>query len=64
MKINIKNSDYTFKNSGMGFNAYNFIRNISPRISEWLLNIYTNADIHDDKIVDKLIRIANIIDEE
>lgn len=63
MKINIKSSDYTFENSGMGFNTYNFIRNVCPRINQWLLDIYTNADIHEDKIVDKLIRIANIIDE-
>lgn len=63
MKINISQKDMTWDRQGMGFNNYNFIRNVAPRINQWLLEIYQNADIDADIITEKLKRIAAIIDE-
>lgn len=66
MKINIKQSDYQWH--GLGFNEYNFIENVIPRISTWLLDEYHKKTFYNDKemliLYNKLIKIAKIIDEE
>lgn len=43
MEINIKQSDYQWH--GLGFNEYNFIENVIPRISTWLLDEYHKKNI-------------------
>jgi len=63
MKINITNNDYSWY--GLGYNNYNFIKNVTPRISKWLLEIY-NKNLSDEEAVsisEKLERIGEIIDE-
>ncbi len=66
MKINIKTSDYQRYN--LGFNEFNFIKNIIPRISHWLLDEYNKTIFYNEKemliLHNKLIKIAEIIDEE
>lgn len=66
MKINIQPDDYTYH--GLGCNGYNFIRNVAPRISKWLVDEYMNSLAagleKNDILADKLYRIAEIIDEE
>jgi len=66
MEINIKQSDYQWH--GLGFNEYNFIENVIPRISTWLLDEYHKKAFYNDKemliLHNKLIKIAEIIDEE
>lgn len=67
MKINITAKDYTWH--GLGGNYYNFIENVTPRISKWLIEEYTKSkrDYSPEEIrsiAKKLYRIAEIIDEE
>ena len=66
MKIDIKESDYQWH--GRGFNEYNFIENVIPRISTWLLDEYHKKAIYNESersiLYNKLIGIAEIIDEE
>lgn len=66
MKINIKTSDYQRYN--LGFNEFNFIKNVIPRISQWLLDEYNKTTSYNDEetliLYNKLIKIAEIIDEE
>lgn len=61
--INISHNDYTW--NGLGYNNYNFIRNVAPRISKWLLEIYTkNLSWEETALISKkLKRIGEIIDE-
>ena len=66
MKINITSNDYTFH--GVGFNGWNFVHNVVPRISRWLVEEYHKNNHTTDEaalrnFVDKLNRIAEIIDE-
>lgn len=61
-KINVSEEDMRWH--GLGFNNTNFIRNVTPRISEWLLAVNRLASIEDYDIVDKLTRIAEIIDND
>ena len=66
MKINITHDDYTC--NGLGYNDFNFICNVTPRISSWLLSEfeYSRKALVDDKrkkdFANKLIQIATIID--
>ena len=67
MKINVTANDYTWH--GLGGNYYNFIENVTPRISKWLVEEYTKSkrDYNLEEIrsiAKKLYRIAEIIDEE
>ena len=67
MKINVTANDYTWH--GLGSNYYNFIENVTPRISKWLVEEYTKSkrDYNPEEIrnvAKKLYRIAEIIDEE
>lgn len=66
MKINIKKSDYQWH--GWGFNEYNFIEKVIPRISTWLLDEYHKRTTYNESkrsiLYNKLIEIAEIIDEE
>lgn len=66
MKINVQMNDCTWH--GIGCNGYNFIQNIAPRISKWLVDVYANSltdDLENNEILaNKLYRIAEIIDEE
>lgn len=62
--INVSLKDYTWKGEGMGFNNYNFIRNVVPRINDWLLKIYLNASSENENEVKKLEAIAAIIDND
>ena len=67
MKINVTANDYTWH--GLGDNYYNFIENVTPRISKWLVEEYTKSkrDYNLEEIrnvAKKLYRIAEIIDEE
>ena len=66
MKIDIQPDDYTWH--GIGRNGYNFIQNVTPRISKWLVDEYMNSLAagleKNDILADKLYRIAEIIDEE
>lgn len=43
-KINITDKDYTY--NGMGYNDFNFINNVVPRISQWLINEFLPLKIH------------------
>jgi len=61
--INITDKDYSW--NGLGYNNYNFIKNVAPRISQWLLEMY-NKDLSCEEmalISAKLKRIGEIIDE-
>ena len=67
-KINIDNRDYHYHRKGIGYNDYNFCENVIPRISTWLLSefnelLYKSFD-EQDKLAEKLKKIAAIIDEE
>ena len=66
MKINVQPDDYTWH--GIGCNGYNFIKNVAPRISKWLVDEYMNSltdDLERNEILaNKLYKIAKIIDEE
>ena len=66
MKINIQPDDYTWH--GIGYNSYNFIQSVTPRISKWLVDEYMNSLAagleKNDILANKLYRIAEIIDEE
>lgn len=61
--ININNNDYTWH--GLGYNYYNFIKNVTPRISKWLLKIYNKNLSYEEAVLisKKLKRIGEIIDE-
>lgn len=66
MKINVQPDDYTWH--GIGCNGYNFIKNVTPRISKWLVDEYANSltdDLENNEILaNKLYKITKIIDEE
>mgnify|MGYP003571271656 CR=1 FL=1 len=61
--ININDNDYRWY--GLGYNDYNFIKNVAPRISKWLLKIYSKNLSYEETVLisKKLKRIAEIIDE-
>jgi hypothetical protein len=63
-KININNNDYTYH--GIGYNDFNFINNVVPRISKWLVEEFSatqNADFeHQKEFANKLNQIGQIID--
>ena len=63
--INIRNSDYTWDGKGVGYNNYNFIKNVAPRISQWLLKIYNENLSYEEATLyaEKLRKIGEIIDE-
>lgn len=65
MKIEMDFNDYTW--NGWGFNNFNFIRNITPKISNFLLETYTHCDYMEENeqniVADKLKRIVEIINE-
>jgi hypothetical protein len=64
-KININNNDYTYH--GVGYNDFNFINNVVPRISKWLVEEFSatqNSDFERQKeFVNKLNQIGRIIDD-
>ena len=68
MKININSMDYSWQ--GVGYNNYNFINNVAPRISLWLLDIFNknnnkSINVKEAKLLaQKLEKISKIIDEE
>lgn len=62
VKINITRKDYTW--DGLGFNDYNFIRNVAPRICFWLTSICQDVNMDDSALAEKLTKIAKIIDSE
>ena len=66
MKINVQSNDYTW--NGVGYNSYNFIQNVAPRISRWLVDVYMNSLTDDSEkneiLANKICKIARIIDEE
>lgn len=63
-KININNNDYTYH--GVGYNDFNFINNVVPRISQWLIKEFAvtqHADLeHQKEFAHKLHQIGQIID--
>lgn len=64
-KINITDKDYTY--NGMGYNDFNFINNVVPRISQWLINeFFAVKDSHSvkrqEEFAHKLHQIGQIID--
>ena len=64
-KININSTDYTYH--GVGYNDFNFINNVVPRISQWLVEEFSatqNADLeHQKELANKLNQIGRIIDD-
>lgn len=65
-KINITDKDYTY--NGMGYNDFNFINNVVPRISQWLINeFFAVKDSHSvkrqEEFASKLNQIGRIIDD-
>lgn len=65
-KINISSNDYQWH--GMGYNNFNFCRNVSMKLSNWLLAIYNDMphmSFEDkEKLADKMKQIVGIINEE
>lgn len=66
MKIDINLNDYT--SHGLGFNSFNFNRNILSKLSEWALQSYRENQSmtkqERDCLEEKLKAIVNIINEE
>lgn len=67
MKINVTTNDYTWH--GIGCNGYNFIKNVAPRISKWLVDECMKSQTkysleENEKLAKKIYKIAEIIDEE
>lgn len=66
MKINVNDSDYRCE--GMGYNSWNLVKNVCPRINKWLFMNFEKSKFDDyeevKKFAKKLILISEIIDKE
>lgn len=54
MNIEVTSQDYTC--NGLGFNSWNYNKNVLPKISRWLLEVYqlnSKATIDESKTLQK-----------